>query len=81
MAVAGICHSDDHYATGDTVPDPAMVEALRAAGVPTPDWFPLLGGYEGAGVVEQVGPNVAMLNPLTEWACRSSPLAAAAGGA
>jgi NDMA-dependent alcohol dehydrogenase len=41
MAASGMCHSDDHFATGDMVP-----------GV-----YPWLGGHEGSGVVEQVGPN------------------------
>ncbi|MFC4944270.1 NDMA-dependent alcohol dehydrogenase [Pseudonocardia sp. GCM10023141] len=40
MAASGICHSDDHQATGD-------VPAGR---------IPLAGGHEGAGVVEAVGP-------------------------
>ena len=48
MAVAGVCHSDDHLFTGDVVPTP---EVLAASGQPAPDWFPLLGGHEGAGVV------------------------------
>src|ERR1700749_1698011 len=39
MAAAGLCHSDDHYATGD-----------RPAGT-----LPWLGGHEGAGIVESVG--------------------------
>jgi Zn-dependent alcohol dehydrogenase len=50
IAVAGICHSDDHLFTGDVVPTP---EVLAASGQPAPDWFPLLGGHEGAGVVEE----------------------------
>ena len=56
MAAAGICHTDDHFATGDAVPSPEMVELMRAAGMATPDWFPLIGGHEGAGVVTEVGP-------------------------
>ena len=60
MAVAGICHSDDHFATGDAVPDEKMI---KAAGMPAPDWFPLLGGHEGAGIVEEVGPGVTSLQP------------------
>jgi NDMA-dependent alcohol dehydrogenase len=41
MAASGMCHSDDHIATGD-IP----------VGI-----YPFCGGHEGAGVVEQVGPN------------------------
>ena len=63
MAVAGICHSDDHFATGDSVPDANMVAMIEAAGMPMPDWFPLLGGHEGAGIVEEVGPGVTSLQP------------------
>jgi len=63
MAAAGICHSDDHFATGDTVPSADMVEMMRAAGLPTPELFPLLGGHEGAGVVAEIGPGVTSLKP------------------
>jgi S-(hydroxymethyl)glutathione dehydrogenase/alcohol dehydrogenase len=41
LAAAGLCHSDDHYATGD-----------RPAGT-----LPWLGGHEGAGIVESAGPD------------------------
>lgn len=63
MAVAGICHTDDHLATGDVVPTPEMAELMRASGVPVPDSFPFLGGHKGAGVVAEVGPNVTSLKP------------------
>jgi NDMA-dependent alcohol dehydrogenase len=43
MAAAGLCHSDDHILTGD-LPIP-------------PEALPLAGGHEGAGTVEEVGPN------------------------
>ena len=43
MAAAGLCHSDDHIVTGD-LPIP-------------PGALPIAGGHEGAGVVEQVGPD------------------------
>lgn len=41
MRYAGLCHSDDHYAQGDT----------PVASVP------FAGGHEGSGVVIEVGPN------------------------
>jgi NDMA-dependent alcohol dehydrogenase len=40
LAASGLCHSDDHIATGD---------------MPV-GHYPLLGGHEGAGVVTAVGP-------------------------
>ncbi|WP_375501576.1 NDMA-dependent alcohol dehydrogenase [uncultured Jatrophihabitans sp.] len=42
LVAAGLCHSDDHIATGDL-----PVRTL-----------PMAGGHEGAGVVEAVGPEV-----------------------
>ena len=63
MVTAGICHTDDHFATGDAVPSTELVEMMRAAGMATPDWFPLIGGHEGAGIVEEVGPGVSSLRP------------------
>jgi len=41
LAASGLCHSDDHIATGDI-----MV-----------GHYPICGGHEGAGVVTAVGPN------------------------
>jgi NDMA-dependent alcohol dehydrogenase len=41
MVASGLCHSDDHIATGD---------------LPVGS-YPFAGGHEGAGVVEAVGPN------------------------
>jgi Zn-dependent alcohol dehydrogenase len=45
LAASGLCHSDEHVVTGD-----AHFEH-----------FPLVGGHEGAGVVEAVGPGVETL--------------------
>lgn len=42
MKAAGLCHSDDHFATGDQ----------------SPGIVPLVGGHEGAGIVEAVGPGM-----------------------
>ena len=50
---AGLCHSDEHFVTGDLV----MPEEVRQqAGVASP--FPIVGGHEGAGVVVEVGTGV-----------------------
>lgn len=63
MAYAGVCHSDEHFYTGDSVPSAEMEEMMRAAGVNVPEWFPMLGGHEGSGVVADVGPGVKLLKP------------------
>lgn len=42
LAASGICHSDDHVDTGD---------------IPL-GWGPIIGGHEGAGVIEELGPDV-----------------------
>jgi S-(hydroxymethyl)glutathione dehydrogenase/alcohol dehydrogenase len=41
LAASGLCHSDDHVATGD---------------IPV-EIYPFCGGHEGAGVIQEVGPN------------------------
>ncbi|ORW01232.1 NDMA-dependent alcohol dehydrogenase [Mycobacterium kyorinense] len=63
MAYAGICHSDEHFYTGDSVPPAEMEDMMRAAGVRVPEWFPMLGGHEGSGIVEEVGEGVTSLKP------------------
>lgn len=47
MVASGLCHSDDHMATGDL---PVAV-------------YPVCGGHEGAGIVESVGPNTSGFEP------------------
>lgn len=63
MKVAGICHSDDHFTTGDMTPTPDLAALMTATGNPPLDFFPLLGGHEGAGVVAEVGPEVRSVQP------------------
>jgi NDMA-dependent alcohol dehydrogenase len=63
MAVAGVCHSDDHYSTGDGVMSDQLAAIVGAMGVPVPEFFPMLGGHEGAGVVAEVGPGVKSVRP------------------
>ena len=54
--VAGMCHSDEHFVTGDMVP-PKELLAMMGVG----DFFPFIGGHEGAGVVVKLGPGVTTL--------------------
>jgi NDMA-dependent alcohol dehydrogenase len=63
MAVAGVCHSDDHFSTGDMDPTPELAAIMAASGVPPWEYYPLLGGHEGAGVIEEVGPGVRSVRP------------------
>ena len=55
---AGLCHSDEHLVTGDMV----VPEEVRLQ-FGLPPVFPIIGGHEGAGVVEAVGPGVTTLQP------------------
>jgi len=55
-SVAGMCHSDEHLVTGDLVP-PEEVWPLMGID----DFFPIIGGHEGAGEVVEVGPGVTTL--------------------
>ena len=50
---AGLCHSDEHLVTGDMVPSPEMLTAMGLD-----SFFPIIGGHEGAGIVEAIGPEV-----------------------
>jgi S-(hydroxymethyl)glutathione dehydrogenase/alcohol dehydrogenase len=63
MAVAGVCHSDDHYSTGDGIASGQLAAIIEGTGGSVPEFFPMLGGHEGAGVVEEVGPGVRSVQP------------------
>ena len=58
MAFAGMCHSDEHSRVGDMTAPP---EVLNFMGVDS--MFPFIGGHEGSGIVESVGPKVENLAP------------------
>jgi NDMA-dependent alcohol dehydrogenase len=55
---AGLCHSEEHFVTGDFVLPASMREE---SGQPSP--FPMLGGHEGAGIVLEVGALVTDVTP------------------
>ncbi len=54
---AGLCHSDEHLVTGDMVPPE---EAWPLMGIT--NFFPMIGGHEGAGIVAEVGPGVSSVS-------------------
>ena len=49
MVASGLCHSDYHLITGDYGPGAA--------------YLPMIGGHEGAGIIERVGPGVTEFAP------------------
>ncbi len=49
LVASGMCHSDEHLVTGDLT-----------GGAPAP---PVIGGHEGAGIVQEVGEGVTWLEP------------------
>ncbi len=55
---AGMCHSDEHFLTGDLQLTPAQLEAIGQD-----SFYPVLGGHEGAGIVVEVGPGVTSVQP------------------
>ena len=73
MVTAGICHTDDHFATGDAVPWTELVEMMRAAGMATPDWSPLIGGQWAPASSKKSVPGVSSFSRAITSGCRSSP--------
>src|SRR5262249_5788930 len=56
---AGLCHSHEHFVTGDMGPTDEMLALMGA----TSGVFPVLGGPEGGGVVGDGGPGVTHVKP------------------
>ena len=56
---AGLCHSDEHLRHGDLVPPR----------------FPVVGGHEGAGIIEEVGPGVTRYAPGDGLRIKANPSA------
>jgi len=54
MAYAGMCQSDEHLRAGNISAPPEVLSLLTAKG----SMFPIIGGHEGAGIVEAVGDEV-----------------------
>ena len=57
FVAAGLCHSDEHLRHGDIVP------AI----------FPFIGGHEGAGIVEEVGPGTTRVKKGDHVVCSFIP--------
>ncbi|HLK45603.1 MAG TPA: alcohol dehydrogenase catalytic domain-containing protein, partial [Acidimicrobiales bacterium] len=51
---AGMCQSDEHLRNGDISAPPEILSLLSKSG----SMFPVIGGHEGAGIVEAVGDEV-----------------------
>ena len=58
MGAAGLCHSDEHFVTGDAVPPEEVRQMTGMA-----ETYPIIGGHEGAGVIVEVGPGVTTVQP------------------
>ena len=52
LAASGLCHSDEHMVTGDMALPADIAELMGIS------QFPVIGGHEGAGVVQEVGEGV-----------------------
>ncbi|MCU1622593.1 MAG: Alcohol dehydrogenase GroES domain protein [Frankiales bacterium] len=52
LAASGLCHSDEHMVTGDMALPPEIAELMGIS------QFPVIGGHEGAGIVQEVGEGV-----------------------
>jgi S-(hydroxymethyl)glutathione dehydrogenase/alcohol dehydrogenase len=60
---AGLCHSDEHFRSGDRV-----AEGAEAA------LYPMVGGHEAAGIVTEVGPGVTGLSVGDRVCASFSPI-------
>ncbi len=65
---AGLCHSDQHLRASDMGATGVAPEASD------PRLFPMVGGHEGGGVVEAVGPGVQSLQPGDHVAASFFPI-------
>lgn len=59
MAFSGLCFSDEHLRHGDIGMAPEVMTMISGR----ESMFPVIGGHEGSGVVESVGPDVTSLKP------------------
>ena len=59
MSFAGLCHSDEHLRTGDLSLPPELLTLISGRDT----MFPVVGGHEGSGIVEEVGSSVTSMQP------------------
>jgi Zn-dependent alcohol dehydrogenase len=81
MTVAGVCHSDDHFSTGDMVPTPDLAAIMESTGAPPVEYFPLLGGHEGPASSQRLVPACGPCSPVITSRCRSLRRVDAVAGA
>lgn len=56
MAYAGICHSDEHFYTGDSVPTPEMEDMMRGRDFQYPNGFQCSAATKVPASSKQSGP-------------------------
>ena len=81
MAVAGVCHSDDHFATGDMVPTPELAAIMEATGAAPPDYFPCSVGTKVPALSKRLVPACGPCSPVIASRSRSSPRVGPVDGA
>jgi hypothetical protein len=81
MAVAGICHSDDHFSTGDMVPTPELAAIMESTGAPPLDYFPCSVATKVQASSQRLVPACGPCSPVITSRSRSLPRAGRVDGA
>ena len=81
MAVAGVCHSDDHYATGDGVMSPELTAIVEATGGRLRSISRSSAGTKARASSKKLAQGCGRYGPVTASRPPSSPRAVPVGGA